>query len=116
MARAGMKTSLPDNEQLVLTQPSTYASIHMHISMHMRLSSGPGASFSDQFGMPGIGANSDADRRIECTLSKFADDMKLSSAVDTIGQHAIQRHTDKPVDWAHEDFRKFNKCKVLHLE
>lgn len=41
--------------------------------------------------------------------------MAQSSAVDTIGQDAIQRHMDKPVQWAQESLRKFNKCKVLHL-
>ncbi|GAB0205540.1 mitochondrial enolase superfamily member 1 [Grus japonensis] len=55
---------------------------------------------------------------IECTLSKFVDDTKLSGAVDLLERRdAIQRCLRRLEEWAHVDLMKFNKAKfkVLHM-
>jgi len=54
----------------------------------------------------------DTDRRIECTLSKFPDDTKLSGAVDTIeGRNVIQRYLNRLEKQAHVSLMRFKKAK-----
>jgi len=57
----------------------------------------------------------DLDSRIECTLSKFADDTKLSGAVDR--PEGWDAKLDKLQRWACVNLMKVNKakCMVLHL-
>ena len=61
--------------------------------------------------------SNDMDNGIECTLRKFADDTKLSDAVDMAERRgATQRDIDKLKRWALVNLIRFKKakCKVLH--
>jgi len=59
----------------------------------------------------------DMGSRIECTLSKLADNTKLFDVVQRLeGRDAIQKDLNSLERWACENLIKFNraKCRVLH--
>jgi len=59
------------------------------------------------------------DSGIECTLSKFANDTKLCSAVNRLeGSDVIQGYLDRLERWAHANLMRLNKAKgkVLHMD
>ncbi|PKU46765.1 rna-directed dna polymerase from mobile element jockey-like [Limosa lapponica baueri] len=57
------------------------------------------------------------DKEIKCTLSKFADDIRLGRTVDLLeGKEALQGNLDRLDRWAESNGLRFNKAKrwVLH--
>ncbi|GAB0176489.1 cAMP-dependent protein kinase inhibitor alpha [Grus japonensis] len=57
----------------------------------------------------------DIDNGIQCTLTNFADDTKLSSTDDMFeGRDVNKRDLNRLEKWAHVNLMKV-KCKVLHL-
>lgn len=54
----------------------------------------------------------DTDLGIECSLSQFAVDTKVSGVVDTPeGENANQRNLDKLKKWPHRNLLRFKKTK-----
>jgi len=57
----------------------------------------------------------DLDSRVECALSKFANDTKLGEPVDSLkSREALERDLDRLDSWAIMNHMKF-KSQILHL-
>jgi len=54
---------------------------------------------------------SDSNDGLECTLSKFAHDSKLSGVADMLGIDAIQRDLNKLKRWAYVNLMRFSVAK-----
>lgn len=52
--------------------------------------------------------------RVEHTLSKFVDGMKLMEVADSEGNSAIQRDLDRLDTWADNLMQFSKKCRILH--
>ena len=54
---------------------------------------------------------SDSNDGLECTLSKFAHDSKLSGVADMLGIDAIQRDLNKLKRWVYVNLMRFSVAK-----